>query len=76
MPDKIIPTKYTINKIGIINFKNFFWFLKYKGIKKKENKKYLCMYPPAINSSPKGPPSFLTPSMVSYPKITTPNINC
>ena len=73
MSDKIIPTKYTIKKIGIINFKNFFVF-KYKGIKKKENKKYLCMYPPAINSSPKGPPNFLY-MYGSYPKIPTPNLN-
>ena len=33
------------------------------------------MYPPAINSSPNGPDSFLLPSITEYPNISLPKIN-
>ena len=64
-PDKIIPTKKIKNRIGIIYLIIFPSSLaKYKGITKKDKIENLWIKPPAINSSPKGPPSFLSSGIV------------
>ena len=60
LPDNIKPTKKMINKIGIKYLdKNFDLLVKNKGNTKKENKENLWIKPPAISSSPNGPPNFL-----------------
>ena len=74
-PERMMPVKKTINNIGIKYLDIFLDLLeKNKGNTKKLNKENLCMKPPAINSSPNGPPSFLPDPTVLNPKISCPNL--
>ena len=69
-PERIIPIKKMRNKKGIIILKFTFKFLKNNGRTKKVKRENLWTKPPAINSSPKGPDSFLP--VATYPKISLP----
>ena len=74
-PERIIPKEKTTNKNGTTKNKIFFErMLKNNGKTKKANKENLCIYPPAINSSPNGPPSFLE-GLAGKPNISFPKIN-
>ena len=59
-PERIIPDKKIKNIMDTKYLLYFFIFefSKNNGIIKKENNENLCMKPPAINSSPKGPDNF------------------
>jgi hypothetical protein len=75
LPEIIILVKKikNINKIEIFKI-ILLLMLKNIGSKKKEKIENLCKYPPAINSSPKGPEYFLVVGP-SKPKISLPNKN-
>ena len=75
LPESTIATKNMINKIGIKNLEYFDKFWKYRGKIKNEKIQNLCINPPAINSSPNGPPNFLPEPKVSKPKISFPKMN-
>ena len=56
----MIPINIIINNNGVKYFEYLSEkFLKNRGSKKNKNNENLCKYPPAINSSPKGPPNLL-----------------
>ena len=80
-PEIIIAIKKIKNRIGIKKYKYFFDLsLKKNGNIKKEKIENLCIYPPAMNSSPNGPEKCLPPAYCKFvlvkPKISLPNVNC
>ena len=73
LPDNIRPQTNIEKKIGIKYLEYFFEKSEnIIGNAKNENKENLWIYPPAINSSPKGPPNLLPLPMVSKPNISLP----
>ena len=73
-PERIMPNiKINITKKIIKYLIIFFLTLKTIG-KKMANKENLCIYHPAINSSPKGPESFLVVTG-EIPNISLPKEN-